>query len=355
MKNKRKETVMSNEYSWTEMITAFRALGGVADNVVQRQGRYGNGLFPVDPAQPVRIHVPDRLLIDVVYVDQQAGQLVIKAEAPVDSEVRDFFARYQRHYSWGADGRKTAEALESGLKAWPQALLERLAALKLVDLSIRHQGDWDAIVQRSFLQSRRINYCDKKVLMPVLELVNHSSVHTGFNIEVGIGIEGTFEDEVLVNYHPLTDPLHRFLSYGFASPEIVAFSLPLGVPLSASEQVVVGNKVAASRKVGPLPVPETQYRDGKHFLTHVRLGTQGAPRIPKTLFRAALGTVAKELADEAFDRIRNANIVALLELMALAEEDDSPLGKAFRAALRYQLQALSHCYGVREDLLTANA
>ena len=50
---------------WDEMIAEFRALGGVADNIEQRRGSLGRGLFPIDPGKPIRIAVPKLSLIHI--------------------------------------------------------------------------------------------------------------------------------------------------------------------------------------------------------------------------------------------------------------------------------------------------
>lgn len=41
----------------------FRALGGTASNIRLGEGRFGRGLIPTDPNLPVRIHVPENLLV----------------------------------------------------------------------------------------------------------------------------------------------------------------------------------------------------------------------------------------------------------------------------------------------------
>ena len=54
--------------SAVELLSQYRALGGVADNVQLRQGPHGWGLFVVDPGQPVRVFTPAHLLIANVLV-----------------------------------------------------------------------------------------------------------------------------------------------------------------------------------------------------------------------------------------------------------------------------------------------
>ena len=58
--------------TWDELLDEFRALGGTADNIRLGHGEFGRGLFPVDPAKPVVIDIPDNLLVataDMVLVN----------------------------------------------------------------------------------------------------------------------------------------------------------------------------------------------------------------------------------------------------------------------------------------------
>lgn len=337
---------MAQAYSWDRMLEEFRQLGGTADNVVQRQGGHGNGIFAVDPTQPVGIRVPARLLVDVKHVVLDGDDLVVDPAAGVPAEVCDFFSRYQRHFSWGAAGRRDVEAFEKSLQGLPEALRDRLKALALLDLEQRHQGEWAEVLKTWFLNSRKISYKGHTVVMPVVELVNHSPKSRGFKVEDDISVEGVFEDEVTVNYS-VSDSLRRFFTYGFASQEPVAFSLPVLFSLRGGPQVQVSNLIDTVIRAGNLPAPKVEEKGNRRILSHLRLGSEGSPRLPKTLMRKALPDLPAETADEVFERIRSANIGTLCDLLDLAEGAEScgPL----RRAIVCQLRALSHCHGVRAD------
>ena len=53
---------------WDDMLDEFRALGGTADNICLKEGPFGRGLFPRDPSKPIRIHIPENLLVDLKHV-----------------------------------------------------------------------------------------------------------------------------------------------------------------------------------------------------------------------------------------------------------------------------------------------
>ena len=57
--------------NWNFLIFEFRRLGGIADNVCQKEGKYGRGIFPVDPNLKARIFTPSKLLVktDDIYLE----------------------------------------------------------------------------------------------------------------------------------------------------------------------------------------------------------------------------------------------------------------------------------------------
>ncbi len=341
---------MSNTYTWSQMLADFRALGGVADNVEQRQGRYGNGLFPIDPDKPARIIVPAQLLIDADQLVLDGENMVVAPAASVSADVREFIARYQRHYSWGADGKKTVEIFESGLKTLPESLVQRLQHHRVLNLPSRQKGEWTNVLRRRFLQSRCIHYHDRRVLMPIIELINHSPRSPGYLIGNGIQFRGKFSDEVTVNYSRTSDALMRFFSYGFASAEPLAFSLPTSLKLAGGKTLHVGYDTQRVVTEGKLPVP-TVSAEGNHLrVSHLRIGMENTPRIPRTLFRKALADWPHADVDEVFERVRGFNLLALTEFLELADGIESDIGRDFRTVVRLQLRTIAHSYGVRPEL-----
>jgi hypothetical protein len=334
---------------WAQMLDEFRALGGVADNVEQRKGRWGNGLFPIDPLQPVKVSVPEDLLVATDDLVLEGEDLVVRQGAPVSPPVRDFMNRYQREFSWGADGRRGVESFEVGLKQLPKPLLARLQDLRILNLDVRHKGEWGQVLRQRFLVSRQIDFHERKVIMPVMELVNHDPASPGYAIGRSIDIAGTFADEVTVNYSPTSDPLLRFLNYGFASPEPQAFSLPMRLLLPPSDIVLVVSVVPGDMRMeGKVPLPTVKEEGNALKFSHFRIGMERAPRLPKSIARQILaGKLAADAADEALERVRSANQVELCRLLELCE-GSSEIVRDFRRALTYQLRAMAYCYGARD-------
>lgn len=332
------------------MLEDFRALGGTVDNIEQRRGPHGNGLFPEDPSKPIAIVIPAKLLIDCDHLVLDGDDLVVEHDVNVSSEVGGFIARYQKHFSWGADGRRHAESFESELKMLPEPLLGRLRQFRLLNLEARHKGPWAEVLRRRFLASRQISYHERKVSMPIIELINHAPASPGYIINDGIQYKGRFAGEVTVNYSPTSDALLRFLNYGFASPELQAYSLPIHMKLDGGGTLHIGVETGSIELRDKLPLPKVAADGQRRKLAHLRLGMARAPRMPRTLLRKALPDLSAAQSDELFDRIRNANQQILCEMLELADGADTPIAHEFRRAILFQLGALAHSYGVRNDL-----
>ena len=49
--------------SWDFLLSEFRRLGGIADNICLKEGEYGRGIFSVNPNLKARIFTPSKLLV----------------------------------------------------------------------------------------------------------------------------------------------------------------------------------------------------------------------------------------------------------------------------------------------------
>ena len=46
--------------NWDFLLSEFRRLGGIADNVCQNEGEYGRGIFSIDSSLKARIFTPSK-------------------------------------------------------------------------------------------------------------------------------------------------------------------------------------------------------------------------------------------------------------------------------------------------------
>jgi hypothetical protein len=344
------DTLQPDAWLWNDMIEEFRSLGGTADNVVQRLGRYGYGLFPQDPAKPVDIHVPAKLLIPKRWIRENGPDLVIDEQAGFDARIRAFFTRYQREFSWGREGRQSAlewiakfEGLPEKIKLYLREIMgRRFPQHKLAE---EHALDW-------FLASRYVGYHGEQSVMPVVELINHLPTADYIDTRDGVRVRGMYADEVSVRYN-MDDSLQCFFEFGFVSPELWAFSLPVTVRNVYGTTLIV--RTETKKRQGPVGVqshlPTLESTDQGIVISHLLMGHALMPQLPRSIFRRILSGFSPEQADEVFQIIARINIRLLLKLLDDLEGHEEPICQELRAVVRLQLSALAESFGAR-DLAT---
>lgn len=336
-------------YSWDDMIEEFRKLGGTADNIVQRAGTRGRGIFPIDNAKPIRLRVPANLLVPVEDIEFVDDRLTIRETSTVGAAERDFVERYENAFSWGADGRSDCVTFVDGMKSLELEASTRSLVNPLVSWVRAHAKSKDTVEQR-FLDSRVIRRDDKSVLMPLMELVNHDPLAPPYDVNDDVAIGGLFPEEVLVRY-TIQDAFGMFMNYGFASPEPNAFSLSMNHPASAKpdagRRIVIKRDMSFKAKLGSWDVPEFKIEDGNLTLSCLMLGATRAPKLPRSIFSTLLKDAGWQSWAEEFDRICHANRLAILEMLGSIEAREGEFAVTVRKALRFQLIALSSYFGIR--------
>jgi hypothetical protein len=325
------------------MLDEFRALGGTADNIRLGQGEFGRGLFPVDPAKPVAIHVPENLLIetkDMVFAD---GKLRVGPDAKVSDSERAWLDRYQQDYAWGGGGAdETRQAIEMAA-ALPADLRDVL--ITKYHLAPWFQDTTEELVRNRFFTARTITYQARTVIMPVLELANHGQGNS-FNYSNGIALKGSFPGEVYVQYAEL-DSFDFFRSWGFATQCPVAFSAPLKGNIQ-SIRLQIGQDFTGATNLPHDWIPRIDKTDGAIALPFLMIGNQKFPRIPKGIFYRLMRDAGYSGFEEAFDLIQHTNRLLFLDLMAAVDGIDLPMARTLRTMAQHQLRAMSFCFGVRE-------
>ena len=204
---------MGSTHDWDDLLEEFRSFGGRAENVVQREGPFGLGLFPINPTEPVELMVPKNLLVPADNVTLRDGEAVIQDDSAFPHEYADWFRRYQANYSWGADGETSVSRFATGLRDLPETVVKLLQDFRLYS---RAEPDPTTDPRRQlltkFLQSRCLGREGRLLVMPLVELANHSA--TAGNWQTGadgaVGVQGRFDGEVLVKYSN-ADPMQRLM------------------------------------------------------------------------------------------------------------------------------------------------
>ena len=342
---------MGSAADWHAFLDDFRSFGGRAENVMQRKGAFGLGLFPIDPGKPVEVFIPDELLVPVENVELQDDLLVIKDESNFPDGYGDWFRRYQKNYSWGAEGRQNILAFEQGLKDLPAAVHQLMKGVGIYNPDIRFPGeDAESEVMQRFIQTRCINREEKRVIMPIIDLVNHSPAAKPYDMSGdGIAVKGSYDGEVLVRYS-LSDPFRRLIGYGFNAPEPFGFSFSFRIKHQSLFIVVQGG---GGRN--PLQPCGIEIKDDRVVIKQPLLAATNSPKMPRTLMIKACRNLEGVDASELFDQIHQRNTQALVQLLRELQNLEGDTAHLLRTGCLDQLAALSHHFGQRNDLLSEDS
>lgn len=330
---------------WDEMLAGFRALGGSAENIRLGHGPRGRGLFAVDPAKPVLLNVPENLLFTVSDLEPAGDRIAIRGSANVGRPEREFFEAYENEFSWGGGGRARSAELIASLDAAAPELRELLktgfAMAELLD------GDPAERTNRHFFRSRALDWQDKTVLAPLVDLANYGE--QGLQIratpERGVQILGAGQEEVLLGYGP-HDSFAIFRMHGIATPQWLAHSMPLRIKQEDVELRIERNTSVRFRR-GDVFAPLSRWEGRNLTMSYLMIGNRMSPRLSRGIFL----TLAREAGwpdpDETFDSILRANKKRFLDLLAALEPHEGSLILALRRMARFQLQAIAQCIGTR--------
>ena len=332
---------------WHEFLDEFRSFGGRAENVMQRKGKFGMGIFPIDPSKPVDLFVPSALLVSTDNIELKDGNVTIKDEQNYPPGYSNWFNKYQETYSWGAEGKEKILEFEEGLKALPENIQNALQSYGLYNPELRFpEEDTDNEILQRFIQTRCINFKEKTNIMPIIDLVNHSPSAKPYDIQdEGITISGTPDGEVFVRYN-IMDPLRRLLSYGFNAQEMTGFSIRCR--LQHQEQTVIVQGGQGDRPMQPCKV---SFQEDRFIVQRPLLGSMRTPKLPRTLFIQACKEVEGINANELFDQIQQYNTIALVQLARELNDIEGEIASLLREGCLNQVVAQSHYFGIREDML----
>jgi hypothetical protein len=198
-------------------------------------------------------------------------------------------------------------------------------------------------LQQLFFDSRSINMSSGRLVMPIIEMVNHGGT-ANYNLESNVSLRGTFDGEVLVRYCRNAEPIEMFGVWMFASEESMAFSVELQID-HPGRQFRVGRDYETA--AAPW-VPEITSRKNIVSAKYLLLGHQNLPRIPRGSFQKAMAEAGLGSMDETFELIQHRNRRFFLELIGALENVDSPVVPILRNMARFQLSALSSHFGTRQ-------
>ena len=332
----------TNPDQWHALIEAFRSFGGIANNVIQREGNFGLGLFPIDPSQPVELRVPNHLLVSTDNLVLLNGAITIKDAGGYPEGFAEWYANFQANYSWGADGRRSIKTFEDGLKSLPDSVQQQFENSGLLTIKRRYPGinEEQELFQR-FIATRQINIKGRNVLMPIIELVNHSPMQSSWVIDQeSIAIEGKYDGEILVRYS-VGDSLRRYIQYGFNCKEHTGFSLNLTL-IHNNQKIMVNGGI----NFQPFEPNTLKTKGNTIIINQPLMSSRETPRMPRQLFKQMCQGV-KINGNEVFDLIHQKNKIILIKIFRQVENLKGSTVDGLKTSLLNQIEVLSYYCGCK--------
>ncbi len=325
--------------NWDFLLSEFRRLGGIADNVCQKEGEYGRGIFSVKPSLKARIFTPSKLLVkkDDIYLED--NKLRIKKDKEYNQEIRNFFNFYQDNFSWGSGGKEATEFFEKELDLFNSNLKELLKKHALVDLEERHKGEWDNVIKKQFLNARVFNFNNSSVVVPIVELVNHKVKSMPFIVsKEGISTPNyaALNCELRHSYNNV-GPLKRFFYQGFFSEETIVFSIPFsinientGIHISCRGESLKDDSMKIERSGNQIILEGLPIADVNH------------PRLPYDYFDEICRKIADiNIPKDLLLKIFQFNISIREKIINESQFIDNQVSEIFTKVLHYEISLIS--------------
>ena len=224
------------EAGFQSLLEQFTALGGIAENVCQREGENGRGIFPIDPSRRVKIMTPKNLLVNAENIKLVDDRIEIIDKSYYQSSESSFLENYYNDYSWGANGNSDSASFLKFIVSLPESIKNQLLEYGFVDKNLLALVESNDCLLQRFIGERIVRFEGKSVLAPIWEFVNHSNFApplrtTAYGVETPPIEPGP--GEVLFKYSGKNSPISMWKKYGFSCDCIVAYSIPFTISLSS--------------------------------------------------------------------------------------------------------------------------
>ena len=329
---------------WDELLDEFRALGGTAENIRLGHGQFGRGLFPVDPAKPVVIDIPENLIVATEDMVLANGTPRVAPGVQIGARERMWLDLYQADVAWGNGEAGGIRQMFDMAAALPKDLRRELLT--------EHQcGTWfleptEQLILERYFQSRHLSHKEKDVVMPLIELINHGDDGASYQSTDSIGFTGTFPGEIFARYSD-ADTLGFFHAWGIATPRPLAFSVSLSGNIQSTPVKIERHYVGPARSERDW-IPKLQRNPDNIALPFAMIGNERFPRLSRGIFYRLMRNAGYSGFEEPFDLIQHVNRLHFLDLLKAVEGIDLPMARILQAVAHYQLRAMSFCFGVRE-------
>ena len=325
--------------NWNFLLSEFRRLGGTADNVCQKDGEYGRGIFPVNPTLRARIITPSKLMIKKNDIYLEDNKLRIKKDKEYNQEIRDFFNFYQDNFSWGSGGKETTELFEKGLILFNSNLKNLIKKHALVDLDKRHKGNWNNVIKKQFLNERAFNFRNNSFIAPIWDLINHKVKSLPFLVtDKGISTPNypARNGEILFQYNNIS-ALKRFFSYGFFSKETIVFSIPFSIDIKD-----LGINISCKGRSLKDDSMKIEKSGNKIILEGLPIADVNHPRLPYNYFNEILKKIGhRNIPKDLLFKIFKLNISIRKKILDESQLIENEVSKTLTKVMIYEINLIS--------------
>ena len=326
-----------------EFLDCFSALGGIADNICQKEGETGRGLYPIDSSRTSKIMTPSNLLVNARNYSLENGEIVIKANTSNSSEEIDFLERYYNECSWGNNGNSDSAAFLQFICSLPESIRNKLIKNQFIgDDILEYSQNEDHLLKR-FIRERFVKFKGENVLAPVWEFVNHSSFAHPLRI-APYGVETPLiepsSNEILFKYSAMNSSMRVWRNYGFACSCIFAYSVPFNIKQYGQSLAVRchGKQKLNSKGEGSFFV------EGDTLFIDSLLVGCSSPDLPLENFKSILSCVglSSNSAHELFSEIHEVNAMVRRDLVNDIIGMKLSVKSELHKALDYEIQMIQN-------------
>ena len=330
---------------WTDLMERFEELGGAAQNICQREGEFGRGIFPINPYHMSRIITPKNLLLHSDNVGLSDGELFIKDTSSYSAQEKEFIEYYYNSFSWGCDGNRDSIEYLNFISTLNEASSSALISNGFLAKNFQHGYPRGDNLLKRFIDERAVGFDGNKVLAPVWEFVNHSSFALPLRV-TSIGVETPPFDlgggEILFKYGGYNSPMSMWRKYGFACQCIVAYSIPFSINLSNESQ---GIECSGQQGLTPKEGKGLVFKNRSILIKSLPVGCL-SNSLPFTTFNSFLSSAgfAIERTKELFTKVQELNINARRELLSSLHAPGIVTQSSLHKALTYEIELIQNCF-----------
>jgi len=326
---------------FTQILDAFRSLGGIAENIQLLNNSYGRGLSPIKRNLPIEIYAPPHLLpnCESVALDK-SRQIRLDSNLNLDSRFVSFYENYQRYFGWGDGGLAVEQGYQNELDKLPRGIKNILLVLGWNEGDFGKKSDDQLLT--SYLISRKIRIGQDSKLMPIIELVNHSNHGANYVVVQGVKIGGIFKDEILVNYQSSLDPFHFLKNYRFSSPTTAILSCDVEIKVSDALSIKISRFDGFSEIKKNKKIPKVEQQDELIKISYLEISNKTNSTEPKYSFSKLLQPygIRPEVINSVFEGLISHNHKILTELVKQCKLSPTRLSIQILQTAQDTLQAL---------------